>query len=37
MGLFTGFSILSGIEILYFASKFLFTRRVTCCKSRDEL
>ena len=27
MGLFTGFSILSGIEILYFAAKF-FLRRI---------
>ena len=26
MGLFTGFSILSGIEILYFAAKFFFKK-----------
>ena len=27
MGLFTGFSILSGIEILYFVAKFFFSLR----------
>ena len=38
MGLFTGFSILSGIEIIYFAAKFLFRRKVTCCcKKKEEL
>ena len=26
MGLFTGFSILSGIEIIYYAAKFFFRR-----------
>ena len=26
MGLFTGFSILSGIEILYFIAKFFFEK-----------
>ena len=26
MGLFTGFSILSGIEIIYFAAKFFFKK-----------
>ena len=26
MGLFTGFSILSGIEIVYFAAKFVFRK-----------
>ena len=36
MGLFTGFSILSGIEIVYFASKFLFRRKSTCCKNNEE-
>ena len=36
MGLFTGFSILSGIEIVYFASKFLFRRKLKCCKNREE-
>ena len=36
MGLFTGFSILSGIEIVYFASKFLFRRKLKCCKNRAE-
>ena len=28
MGLFTGFSILSGIEILYFLAKFFFSLRL---------
>ena len=28
MGLFTGFSILSGIEIVYYALKFFFSLRV---------
>ena len=28
MGLFTGFSILSGIEILYFVAKFFFSLRL---------
>ena len=36
MGLFTGFSILSGIEIVYFASKFLFRRKSVCCKNKEE-
>ena len=26
MGLFTGFSILSGIEIIYYAAKFFFRK-----------
>ena len=29
MGLFTGFSILSGIEILYFLAKFFFSLRLS--------
>ena len=36
MDLFSGFSILSGIEIVYFASKFLFKRKLTCCKNKRE-
>ena len=28
MGLFTGFSILSGVEILYFLAKFFFSLRL---------
>ena len=32
MGLFTGFSILSGIEIVYFAAKF-FLRKMRSCES----
>ena len=28
MGLFTGFSILSGMEILYFVAKFFFSLRL---------
>ena len=29
MGLFTGFSILSGVEIIYFAIKFFMSRRTS--------
>ena len=36
MGLFTGFSILSGIEIVYFASKFLYRSKVICRKNTEE-
>ena len=36
MGLFTGFSILSGIEILYFAAKFCFRRKRMCFKKKEE-
>ena len=35
MGLFTGFSILSGIEIVYFFAKFLSRRKWACCKKED--
>ena len=33
MGLFTGFSILSGIEIIYFAAKF-FLRKMNSYESK---
>ena len=36
MGLFTGFSILSGIEILYFTARFLFRRKMIFCKKKKE-
>ena len=29
MGLFTGFSILSGVEIIYFAAKFFMSLKIT--------
>ena len=33
MGLFSGFSIISGIEIIFFVAKFLY-KSVTYCKER---
>ena len=36
MGLFTGFSILSGIEIVYFATKFLFRWKMAWCRREEE-
>ena len=41
VGLFTGFSILSGIEMIYFAVKFLLSKmkccRCNCKKGKDSL
>ena len=38
MGLFTGFSILSGIEMIYFAVKFLLSKmKCNCKKGKDSL
>ena len=36
MGLFTGFSILSGIEIVYFAAKF-FLRKMKKYESKSKV
>ena len=33
MGLFSGFSIISGVEIIFFVAKFLY-KSVTYCKER---
>ena len=37
MGLLTGFSLISAVEILYFVTKTIWTRRKVCGTKIDEI